>query len=511
MTAVCTVAALALSAGSYAQEKAAQADEGAAFTIEQAIDMVLQNNLTLRAAKYDVIMSDSAEKKYDKKYAPMISAEGGYTYQESPEGGLSAFTGTKQYQYDATVSVSKTFSTGSMLSAGVKDVYFNGNEGAKLYLPPAFTTYLPITSQPPYHKPALYVSLQQELLKNTFGVNDRAQASILKNASTMQRLAIVNQLSGLVVSTLIDYWNVSVQKSAIDNARLELDNNAQIRNIIAQNFAYGLAEGYDLNQFNALVAGAETKVEVAQQNYKEAVRKLLRTLNMPPETRVKGVTDLVERLPALNQDEGVKAAFQKRVDYRNAVMQLDNAKKEFSIQENVMLPSLTLSFGGTTLGQQTGIGSAYRDTFTGEYPGWNVRLKMSYPLGDSEAETNLRNAYLKIRQSELAVESLKLEVRDDVLSKYDLVKLQFGVLGKSRQMRNESEMYYQQIMAKFRQGKVASVAMKSALDTVVAARQRELESLVTYNVALLQLDLSKNEIFERYNVDVEKYIKQVKE
>jgi hypothetical protein len=40
---------------------------------------------------------------------------------------------------------------------------------------------------------------------------------------------------------------------------------------------------------------------------------------------------------------------------------------------------------------------------------------------------------------------------------------------------------------------------------MVASRQRELEALVNYNIALLQFDLSKNEIFrKRYNIDVEK-------
>ncbi|TAL32699.1 MAG: TolC family protein [Spirochaetes bacterium] len=498
---LCAGAVLVVYTAGYAQEK--DADDGASFTIEQAIDLVLQNNLSLRAAKYDVIMSDSAEKRFDKKYAPTISAEGGYMWQKTPASGMSVFSGDKQYQWDAVASISKNFSSGTNLSAGVKEIYFDGND-------PGIADFN-IPKQPPLHKPALFVNLQQELLKNTFGVNDRAQAGILKNTTTMQRLAIIDQLAGLVVTTLVDYWNVSLQRSAADNARLELESNTQVRNIIAQNFAYGLAEGYDLNQFNALVAGAESKLDMARQSYKEAVRKLLRTLNMPPDTKVKGVTDLVETLPELDPDAGVKTAFIKRVDYRNALMQLDSAKKELSIQENGMLPSLTLSFGGTTLGQQESIARAYGDTVTGDYPGWNVRLKMSYPLGDSEAETNLRNAYLKIKQSELAVANLKLEVRDDVYSKYDMVKLQHGVLGKSRLMRNESEAYYQQIMVKFRQGKVKSLDIKTALDTVVAARQRELEALITYNVALLRLDLSKNEIFERYNVDVEKYIKQVKE
>lgn len=55
-------------------------------------------------------------------------------------------------------------------------------------------------------------------------------------------------------------------------------------------------------------------------------------------------------------------------------------------------------------------------------------------------------------------------------------------------------------------GKVPAVAMKNALDAMVESRQRELEVPGGYNVALLELDLAKNEMFERYNIDIGKYL-----
>ncbi len=110
----------------------------------------------------------------------------------------------------------------------------------------------------------------------------------------------------------------------------------------------------------------------------------------------------------------------------------------------------------------------------------------------------------------MAVKNLRLEVRDDVLSKLDRVRMMHQVLLKTRNIRLESEMYYRKILVRFRQGKVSSVAMKNALDAMVQSRQRELEVLVGYNVALLELDLAKNEMFERYNVDIGKYLSMKK-
>src|SRR6185369_12951646 len=59
-------------------KKAAEASfniGGMNLTLQDAINMVLEKNLTLQAAKYDVVMSDTAARKLEKKYAPTIGLE----------------------------------------------------------------------------------------------------------------------------------------------------------------------------------------------------------------------------------------------------------------------------------------------------------------------------------------------------------------------------------------------------------------------------------------------------
>ncbi|HSV96893.1 MAG TPA: TolC family protein [Spirochaetota bacterium] len=476
---------------------------GHVITLERAIDLVLRNNLTLQSAKYNVIMSDSDYERFSGKFSPSLNLEGGYANQKSPPTGMSAFTGDRQYQYDASASISKLFSSGTTISAGVKEVFFDANDPGV----PAFG----IEKTPAYHKPSLFVSLQQELLRNAFGRGDRLQKEMLNSAAQMQRAAIINELSGLVVSTLIDYWTITVQKSAVENARLELESARQVRDIIARNARYGLGELYDLNQYNALVASSEAGLDAAAQRHREAVRKLVRTMNMPADTKVEGVTDLVDALPALDEDAAVKTAFEKRVDYRNARLMLENADRELGYHKNNALPSLVISMGLNTLGQDENYSPAMRDTASAKYPSWEARAKLTYPLDDRELKVNLRNAELRRRQAAIDLDRTKLEVRDDVLNSLERVRLLHSSLGKARTARSESELYYQRLLARFRQGKATAVNVKFALDALVQARQGELEALVQYNVTLLGFDLAKNEIFDRYNVDVEKYIRVGKE
>jgi outer membrane protein TolC len=89
-----------------------------------------------------------------------------------------------------------------------------------------------------------------------------------------QRAYTVNLLSGLVVQALTDYWQVTIQKSALENARLEEKSNRQVRAIVARNVSYGLGETYDLNNYNARVAMSTAKVSMTEQSLKNATRKL---------------------------------------------------------------------------------------------------------------------------------------------------------------------------------------------------------------------------------------------
>ena len=58
----------------------------------------------------------------------------------------------------------------------------------------------------------MFVNIQQELLKNFFGYNEQRRADILRNAGRIQRETILFNLSGLVVSVVVDYWSLKLNR-----------------------------------------------------------------------------------------------------------------------------------------------------------------------------------------------------------------------------------------------------------------------------------------------------------
>jgi outer membrane protein TolC len=475
---------------------------GVQLSIQDAINIVLEKNLTLQAAKYDVVMSDTQVRKLEKKYAPVISAEGQHlNFSDSPLASNS-----KGYQYNAALGIQKLFVTGTTVGGGYRYQQLHNEAGITSFAGMNFPTPQSTNTFNGY-----FINVQQELLRNSFGYADRKMDKIAKKQAESQRAYTVNLLSGLVVQALTDYWQVTIQKFALENARLEEKSNRQVRAIVARNVSYGLGESYDLNNYNARVANSVAKVAMTEQSLRNATRKLLRTVNMPVDTKIEGITNLIETLPNLDANAALKAAFEKRVDFRNARNELEIAEMQDDLYGNQALPSLTAYFNLVSQGtNQMIMFPGFPSAGSLQSPQWQVGVRATYPLWDEEIKVNQRNAGMQLAQARIKLQNIEQEIRDEVLTRLENVRLTFEIFQNSRTSRKESEAFYNRMLARTRTGKLNFQLVGQALENMVANRQRELESLVNYNIALLQFDLAKNEIFERYKVDVEKILDKVK-
>ena len=487
-------------------DKAAFSLSGKKVTLGDAIRLVLEQNRDTLSGAYDVAMTDSMYRKFQAKYSPYLNLESAVAQNKYPES-MGTLYGSEKKSWNMSASIAKMFSSGTTLAAGLKHDY-------------AKTTYQATTiptnngdsitlsgfGAPEYHQPVMFASIKQELLKNAFGYNDRRQVEILRNQSTIQRETIVNYLAGLVVQVVVDYWTVVVNSSALENAELQLRETVRVRNIIAQNVRIGLAESFDLNYYNSLVASSESRKFQAQQQYRDSLRNLLQTLNLDSGIRIDGTAVLTAALPAVNQDLALKAAYAKRADYLNARLAAKNAQLSLDMYENQGMPSMTAELNVSSMAQQQTYGEAYSDASSGSYPSWEGKVTFTYPLDDQEQKTNVRDARFKVKQAKLQLDKYQRVVRDDITTKIEHIETYYRLYNKARETTQQSETYYRRMLGNLQRGRFTAAVVKNGLDAMVESRQRELEALVQFNVSLLKFDLAKNELFDRYNVDVNKYI-----
>jgi len=466
--------------------------DGKKVTLGEAIRLVLENNQDTLTGAYEVAMSDTEYLKLKGKYSPVFNLEGGTRYQKYPYVVIPV-SGIEQKTWDVSSSISKMFSTGTTISVGV------GHPRTEIDWPPRST----------YYSPQVFVSLQQELFKNSFGYIDRRLLKMNKNMAQMKREYLLFQLSGLVIEAVLDYWTVIINMSALDNAELQLKETRQLRSIMAENVNLGISEEFELNYYNTLVALSESKTMNARQHFSDSLKKLLRTLNID-DVELTGTVVLSDKLPNIDNTQALMYAYEKRADYSNAILNFQNAKMNLQIFKNEGLPSLTAEVNASSTAQREKSSDAYSDISSTKYPGWEARLMLTYPLYDTAQKANKRDAKYQLEQAKLQVDKYKRLVKDDVATSIEHIHTFFSLYQKTNEARFQSEVYYRKLRSNLKRGRFTSAVVKNGLDTMIESRHAELEALVHYNITLLKFHMAQNGLFDQYNIDVDKYLPKEK-
>ncbi len=479
------------------------------ITLGQAIEWAVKQNFDMLSTSYDVAMVDTQYNQFLKKFAPTLSAEGGTGYSNNTPS-QSFFLGNSQKETKASASIYKYFQSGTTVTAGVN---FGRTGISKDYRANLIIPGITYAMGPnPAFKPGVFVSVQQELLKNVFGINDWKMEELLKNRAKMQKESVIFMLSIVIVQVIGEYWNTVMSKVSLENAYLQVRETKKVRDITARNTGYGLADEYTLNYYNSLVAGSEARVTLMNQKFRESLRSFLTTINVSENTDVTDTAVFSNQYPKINVEEALKTAYDKRADYRNAQLELENAKLSLEVASNNALPSLTASLTARSASESEkfagtrGSSGSVGQFSSFQYPGYEAKLKLTYPIGDKDAYTQERNARFRLKQAKIQLDKYTRTVKDDILNTTDNIETTYRVYQKAIEARRQSELFYQGMLANLRRGKITSAVAKNGLDAIIQSREQELQALVGYNISLLQYDVARNILFEKYNIDVDKYI-----
>ena len=469
--------------------------DGKEFTIGQAIEHTLFNNLSIRESFINYIEADTESEAYKKKYATTFNINGNFsTVPTLPTTSLAqAITGNRTFNYNAGASVSKTFVSGTQVSLGLSNPYtvVSGTGLGTL-----------VTPVPNLFKPTLYLTLQQDFLKNYFGVNDRRQNKANQLRLEMNREQMIDAISNILVQIITSYWQIIVVKENIKTIEEQLKNTQNLLEQSSRNYRSGLGEKYDVEQYSALISSVESKLQLSTFQLNEAIRNFLRQVNLSEGTHLESTSNLETELPFLDKDIFLQEAYSLRIDYKNAQKLLEYNKIIKDIAFNNLLPSITATAQLTLRGQDISYGTSLSQVYKFTNPDFNGGVQISYPLFDTDIKAKARNSVLQIEQSNIMLDRIKVEIKDKVYSNIEEIQLRYKLYENSKTISKKYSDYYQSLLFRMRQGRVTAVQLKLALDSLIAAKQAETEALVQYNVALLTLHLVKGDLFHAYDVDV---------
>ncbi|MDH5654823.1 MAG: TolC family protein [Spirochaetia bacterium] len=476
------------------------------LTLEEIVQLVLENNTMVRIQKLELVKSDTELMKDESKYAPILGM--GYQGSQRKDKPLpsSVFSGTKTYTDRYYANISKLFSSGTYFQLEVSDTRFDSNAGESFLAQSSFAGSL---AQPPLHTGALTVVLRQELLKNSFGYNQRRMNEISRNNALMRKHDVSFQLGQLIVQAMVEYWQLAIADENLETSRVLLDNTKNIRNITIRKRGIGLAETFEINQWNAIVANSEIRLDSAEMERDMRKRNLLRTLNLDPESEIDGSSQLLEKIPGdIDLKKDINHALQTRPDYKNIKLQKANAEKLHELAKNNLLPSVTIGgkYSSRGYGRHANSSSIPDEVSDGRYPESSVEFRVEYPLWDKGAKADSRNAEIALKQMDIQEREMRRRIEDDVRESMDRIHTSHTALVKTKEALKQTEAFYRGLLVRYTQGRFNAETVKNALDALVQARLSYMQAKINFNISLVRYDLARNTIFKKYNIDIDKII-----
>ena len=345
------------------------------LSLQDAVELALQNNLDIVVQRYNPWLADTAILKTEAggfgqgitgtafagstavipviNFDPTITTTIGFDDRNIPVNnpltsgtgvGLSALTALTIHTSTYNTQYTQGFHTGTTFFTAWDNTRSSSSSPANLFNPSV--------------QSSIFVGFQQQLLQG-FGtaVNTR-NIRIAKNNRKIADLTFAQQAITTITNTITDYWelvyareNVKVQQQAVTVAeKLYNDNKKQLEIGTMAPLDVTRAESELATDRQNLIV-AQTAQLQQQQVLKNAITKNPLAANMINVEIIP--TDLPNRPEAIEApsfEQAVAEAFAKRPDVQEQVFNIQNGVIDIKATRNALLPTATLTAQYGTVG-----------------------------------------------------------------------------------------------------------------------------------------------------------------
>ena len=460
------------------------------------IVFALKNNSEIKIKKIEPLIDDGNIKVAKAEFEPSLTLDGSMGETKKQSANSTAFSPpiSKTRTRELNVGLGGKFITGTEY-----DIDFINKKDI------SNATYRIIN---PYYESQAAITITQPLLEG-FGITvNRADIIIASNNKVKSKENFKKEVIDVVSKTKELYYNYVLFLEQYKVAEVSLKRAKDLFALTKERSKQGLASNVDLLEAEASVAereeallAIEGQLKLAEDNLKYITNlvddpQLWNAKIVPldkPEFKVENV-DLVESL---------KTSFQYRPDYEAAKIDLKNQDIQIKVKKNTLLPTVDLvgSFGLNGLNKK--YAESLDDLSSGDYRDWSAGFKITIPLGNQEARGNYDKA--KLMKEQLLISFARLEqaiilkVRDAVRG-VDIAKRK--VDASTKRLDTETKRY-NAVEKRFREGLVSTHDMLDYQLYLATAEANYIQSLTSYNTALITLHKKEGTTLVRNDIKLE--------
>lgn len=478
-------------AGARPDEAAAQAlpPGPLRITIGEAVMLCLENNRALAVRRLEPEIQQTFEDQEHAVFDPELKAE---ISAAQVRGERLSRAGSETEAYtedtaDGVISLEKYFPTGTSvaLAAGVNMT------DSSLY-------------DESFYESRLGLTVTQALLRGLGPAVNRVRLQQAALATRFSQYELRGFTESLVAEVERTYWDYALARRQIEIVEQSLSVARQQRNETEQLIAVGRLAKSELAAVQAEVAAQEQRLIEARAYRQELKLKLMRLLNPSGDTIWQRKLELIHQpaLPAITLEaveQYVAVAMRMRPVLNQARLDLLRGELELVQTRNGLLPLMDLF---VTLGR-SGYASAFGESISnidGDSLDYQAGIRLAYPLSNRDAGARHQQALLTREQAKGALANLEQLVEVDVRSAYIEVDRTRQQIAASSVTRRFDEEKLRTETEKLRVGKSTSFLVAQAQRDLLASRIIEVQAIVNYLKALIELYRLDGSLLERRGI-----------
>jgi outer membrane protein TolC len=382
----------------------------------------------------------------------------------------------------------------------------------------------------PSYQGRLQFTLGQHLLRDRGRFINTRQIISGENNERISEIQFETQIVNLIASAQKTYWDLvfaaedlKVKQRSLELAEQTLtDNKTKVE--------IGTLAPIEVKQTESEVANRNLQLIQSRGSLvtsEDQIKKLVSSETDPSLFLVRLATQDTPRRPDSvtipTLEEAVRIAMENRPELRQAALELKNREIDVEYTKNQKLPlfDVTASFtqngtGGTRTvrnsafgGQVTeiipgGLWTAFGQLFSYDYKGYSLGFSFTMPLNNKAAkadyERSVNERQLTESRANVTRQQIALEVRN-ALTQLEQTR---ATIESSRIARELAEEQVVAEQTRFNLGTSTLFFVLEEQRNVAQAQTTEVQSLVSFNKALVDLDKAMGLTLMKNNIQVEK-------
>lgn len=482
-----------------------QAQTTVPISLERAIRMAAQNNLSVQFARLQPAIAESqvvaAQAAFDFTFFNNLETSNLDQPRTQTVQGLQTFGVPTDQRITATnaTGLRRPLTSGGQLTFQQDYTYIDQNTVG--------TTGLPN----PSNQVDWTLRLEQPLLRGFGSDVTLAQVRLNRNAERDSIVKLKAELIRVVTETERAYWRLVQSRWDLLILQRLYDRGVRVREeLVARSETVRDPTPAQVANARARVERRRSDVLRAQQTFRDASDQLKSLINDPSnpvgaEELFIPADDVIDAPITFSLADVLTTAIRHRPEAQQAILSIDNTSIRQEVADNSRLPRLDLRLQTRLAGLENSPGGAFGDAADRRFVDYILGLNFEQAIGNRAGEAGARRARLERMQATIAYRNTIQQIVLEAKRALRVVITQYRLIEQTRATRlaeTENFRAYQVERQFIRGGTAEELDLQLRNEeALAAAEQAEIGALIEYNSAIATLYASMGTALERNRIE----------